>query len=69
MAKIFKISGYAVDPNDSYTSEEIERELFDYMDLFGIHFEIEERNIGIFEDDNPLNKIGCSIEECEKWFK
>lgn len=69
MAKIFKISGYAVDCNGDYCPDDIREKLFDYMDLFGLHFEIEEKEIGDFDDDNPLNKINCPIEECEKWFK
>lgn len=69
MAKIFKISGYAVDYNGDYSPESIKRELFERMDMFGKHIEIEERDIGEFYDDHPLNYMDSPKEECEKYFK
>ena len=69
MAKIFKISGYYIDCNHDYTSDDIEALLKQAFDLIDHHIKVEEKDIGEWEDDNPLNRYACPESECEKYFK
>ena len=68
MAKIFKISGYLVDPNGDYDAKDFVVGINEGFDAFGHHVKVEEVDIGEWDDDHPLNKIGCTVEECEKYF-
>ena len=38
-------------------------------DLIVHHVNIEERDIGEWDDDNPLNLLDCPKSECEKYFE
>ena len=62
MAKIHKVIAYFVDPNGLYFSwEEIPTE---ECDLF-----LQETRYFEWSDDLPINKVGCPIEEYEKYFE
>lgn len=68
MAKIFKINCYLVDPNGDCTTEDIQA-LLDNTDLaFPKHIEIDERDIGEWDDSLPINRIDSAKSECEKYF-
>lgn len=68
MAKIFKINFYLVDPNGDCTTEDIQA-LLDNADLaFSKHIEIDERDIGEWDDSLPINRVDCPESECEKYF-
>lgn len=68
MAKIFKISGYLVDPNGDCTSEDIQCEI-DNTDLgFTEHTKIEEREFK-WDDSLPINRVDCPESEYEKYFR
>lgn len=69
MAKIFKVSGYFVDANGDCKADDIEVYLDNFDYAFAKHIEVEERDIGKWEDDNPLNYYKSPKEECEKYFK
>ena len=69
MAKIFKIQGYFIDPNEDYTTEQLEVMLEEDYDVIAHHIKVEEQDIGEWEDDNPLNYGNCPECECEKYFK
>lgn len=68
MAKIFKIEGYLIDPNGDYNKEDIEVDLDQNFDAIAHHIKVQERDIGEWEDDNPLNYYNCPESECEKYF-
>ena len=59
MAKIFKVSGYLVDPDDLYELSEIESGINYSLDGM-IHQHI---------DESPLNYDNCDLADCEKYFK
>lgn len=68
MAKIFKISGYYIDPNGDWDESDLQTELEERFDLIDQHIKVESKDIGEWEDNNPLNKYDCPVEECEKYF-
>ena len=55
MAKIFKISGYFIDPNDVYSIEDLKVGLEDDFDMITHHIKVEQQDIGEWDDDNSLN--------------
>lgn len=70
MAKIFKISGYLVDPDDLYRLSEIEAGISYVLDgMVHQHIHVEESDIGKWDDESPLNYDNCDLAECEKYFK
>ena len=69
MAKIFEIHGYYIDPNEDYSAEDLKVALSEDYDLITHHIEVKERDIGEWEDENPLNYCDCPKSECEKYFK
>ena len=70
MAKIFKISGYLVDPDDLYRLSEIEAGISYVLDgMVHQHIHVEESDIGKWDDESPLNYDDCDLAECEKYFK
>ena len=69
MAKIFKIEGYYIDPNGGWSAEDLQIELEENYDLIDKHIKVQERDIGEWEDDNPLNYCNSPESECEKYFK
>ena len=69
MAKIFKVTGYFVDYNDEYDCDRLKVDLEQDYDLIAHHINIEERDIGEWDDDNPLNLFNCPKSECEKYFR
>ena len=69
MAKIFKIEGYYVDPNGDWSAEDLQIELEENYDLIDKHIKVMERDVGGWEDDNPLNYCDSPKSECEKYFK
>ncbi len=68
MAKIFEFHGYYVDPNDDYDAEELEILLSEKFDIMSHHIKVDERDIGEWEDENPLNYTDCHISECMRYF-
>lgn len=70
MAKIFKFTGYYIDPNDDLDADDVKIELEERtVDAIARHVKVEETDIGEWEDENPLNRCNCPAEECEKYFK
>ena len=68
MARIFKFSGYMVDPGGDLTDERLRVSLEEGYDAIARHIQIEERDLGEWDDDNPLNLCDCPVSECEKYF-
>lgn len=68
MATIFKFSGYAVSPDEEIDSADLKEFLGTYTDAIIKHIKIEEREIGEWDDKNPLNFVRSPVEECEKYF-
>ena len=68
-AKIFKLTGYFVDPNGYDDAEGLKAFIENKLDLISHHFNVEERNIVGWQDENPLNYNDCPIEKCEEYFK
>lgn len=69
MAKIFKVIGYFVDWNDDYDFDNFKVSLKQDCDLIAKHIDVEERDIGEWNNDNPLNFCNCPKSECEKYFE
>lgn len=70
MAKIFKISGYFVDPNGDFDAIDVVEIIKQRVDLIDHYVEVEEVDLpGEWDDDNPLNRYDCPIAECEKYFE
>ena len=69
MAKIFKISGYLVDPIGDYPVDYLKRDIETSYDMIGQHVHVEEADIGEWDDESPLNYDNCDLAECEKYFK
>ena len=68
MARIIKFSGYFVDINDVYDAKDIEIALREFPDVLTYHIRAEEKDIGEWDDDNPLNYRNCPESECKKYF-
>jgi hypothetical protein len=70
VSKIFKISGYYVDPNGDFDAERVKIFLEEDLDVIAHHIRVEEVDLpGEWDDDNPLNRCDCSVAECEKYFR
>lgn len=70
MAKIFKISGYFVDPDDLYRLSEIEAGInYAFDGMIHQHIHVEESDVEKWDDKNKLNYDDCEFAECEKYFK
>lgn len=76
MAKIFKFSGYAVDPNgEDMNTWDIENALSNlYFEPMLHHLHIEEAQAesdeeGTLVEDSPLWLENCDLAHCEKYFK
>jgi hypothetical protein len=71
MAKLFKISAYLVDFNDTFDESNLEDYLIwrlqKYLDIDHIHLTF--ADIGEWNDDHPINNINCPEAEYEKYFK
>lgn len=68
MAKIFMFSGYVIDPDGSDECTELAEFFKSCPDIIVKHVKIVEKDIGEWDDNNPLNLMECPIEECEKYF-
>jgi hypothetical protein len=68
MARIHKLSGYLVDPNGKYESEDVEEGIKYAIDVFSQHLKVQTAEIGEWDDDNPLNYHNCDLAQCEKYF-
>ena len=68
MAKIFKVTGYFVDPNGEENSDRLETWFDEHRYMFYKHLQIEECDIGEWDDENPLNDVDSPVSECEKYF-
>lgn len=68
MARIYKVVGYFVDSSNETTV----RDIFDIIEapdfVCAKHFKVECEEIPDWDDDNPLNKVSCPKEECDKYF-
>ena len=69
MAKIFKVSGYLVDPIGDYPADYLKRNIETSYDMIGQHIHVEESDIGELDDESPLNYDNCDLADCEKYFK
>ena len=71
MAKLFKLSAYLVDLNNTFDESNLE----DYLiwclreDLDIDHIHLICANIEDWHDDHPINKFNCPEAEYEKYFK
>lgn len=68
MAKIFKVTGYFVDPNGEENSDRLETWFDEHRYMFYKHLQIEECDIGEWDDENPLNDVDSPVSECEQYF-
>lgn len=69
MAQIFKISGYLIDINDSYTKDDVRISVTDKIDMFSQQLHIDKSDIEDWDDDNPLNFENCDLSYCSQYFK
>lgn len=70
MAKIFKVSGYLVDPDGTSNVYDIASEISYATDgMINQHVHVEEAYIGRWDDESPLNYNNCDLADCEKYFK
>jgi hypothetical protein len=67
MAKIYKLTGYLIDPNGDWSEDDIVTEI-ENLDLIHHHIKCDVADIGEFYDEHPLNYNNCGVEECEKYF-
>ena len=71
MAKLFKLTAYLVDPNDTFDESNLEDYLIwrlqKYLDIDHIH--LSSADIGEWNDDHPINNYNCPEAEYEKYFK
>lgn len=65
MAKILKLSGYIVDPDEFYNKGRIQENIDGTIFQ---HFHVEEADIPNWNDEHPLNYDNCDLAECEKYF-
>ena len=63
MAKIFKISGYLVDPIGDYQADYLRRDISEGYDMIGQHIHVEEADIGKWDDESPLDYDNCDLAE------
>lgn len=70
MAKLFKIQAYIVDPNGEFDTNEL-AELMEYgpYDIHLRHINIDEADLGEWDDNLPVNYIDCPEAEFKKYFK
>ena len=71
MAKLFKLTAYIVDSNDTFDESNLEDYLIwrlrDELDIDHIH--LTSADIGSWHDDHPINNYNCPEAEYEKYFK
>ena len=71
MAKLFKLTAYLVDYNDTFDESNLEDYLIwrlrDELDIDHIH--LTSADIGEWHDDHPMNNYNCPEAEYEKYFK
>lgn len=71
MAKLFKLTAYLVDYNDTFDESNLEDYLIyrlqDELDIDHIH--LSSADIGEWHDDHPINNYNCPEAEYEKYFK
>ena len=70
MAKLFKITTYIVDPNGEF-NKYILADTLEYgpYDIQLRHININETDLGEWDDDIDVNYIDCPKAEFEKYFK
>lgn len=70
MAKIYKVSGYFIDPNRETNTQIIKTFLENRLPFktFSLHLSIDEKDISYFDDDSLLNQLDCPKSECDKYF-
>lgn len=70
MANIFKVSGYFVDVDGSYTLKEVDLLTFDGWDGFKPrHTHTEMEKVDDWGNNHPLLNDNCDLADCEKYFK
>lgn len=71
MAKLFKLTAYLTDIDDSFGEQDLE----DYImwrlrdELLVDHIHLASADVGEWHDDHPLNYMDCPEAEYEKYFK
>ena len=70
MAKLFKLTAYLVDYNDTFDAENLEDYLIWKLDeVSADHIHLASADIGPWHDDHPINNYNCPEAEYEKYFK
>ena len=73
MAKIFKFTGYYIDPSDDCNELDVKTTIEDVaparLDVFAHHVDVKEVDLGEWDDNHPLNMCDCPLSECKKYFK
>lgn len=69
MAKIFRFSGYLIDPNGSCDEDDIELSVTEKLGMLSQQLHIESADIGEWDDNNPLNYENCDLKYCTQYFK
>ena len=70
MAKLFKLTTYLVDCNDTFDAENLEDYLIWKLDEVSVdHIHLTSADIGPWHDDHPINNYNCPEAEYEKYFK
>lgn len=68
MARIFHGEYYLIDVNDEWSKEDLIRELFNKFNIApDTHFVKESKEFK-WDDDLPINVMGCPVEEFKKYF-
>lgn len=70
MAKIFKLSGYLVDPTGRLEPKHIKAKM-QYgcgFPMVGQHIHVEKAEIEELDENHPLMQENCDLAECEKYF-
>ena len=70
MAKIYKFLFYLVDPNEYYGDvEDLFRQMINKTEVFcPVPIQCQECSFE-WDDELPINYIGCKAEDCEKYFE
>lgn len=68
MAKIYRVSGYLVDPNDYYFNKDDVEEIITPREGFYQQLHIEESESFTWDDDLPINYDECDMAHLESYF-
>ena len=69
-AKIFKVSGYLVDPTGRLNANQIKSKM-QYgcgFPMIGQHIHVEQADIEELDENHPIMQENCDLADCEKYF-